>query len=107
MAHPDRVQKTRLRDACEFGPTPADGWRWASSLFENGVEMHQNDVLIQASTAGDVDAWHVVHRSAGSIGPQAWAKALSVARQIARREQVDIYRAQAGSGPTLHETYHS
>ena len=71
--------------------------------------MHPNDVLIQASseTARDVDAWHVVHRSAGPIGPQVWVEALSVARRIARTERVDIYRAETGSGPILHETFHS
>ena len=69
--------------------------------------MHQNDVLIQASSTAppNEDAWHVVHRSAGRIGSQAWIQALSVARRIAREEKVDIYRADADSAPTLYETY--
>jgi hypothetical protein len=69
--------------------------------------MHPNDVLIQASsdTAPDGDASHVIHRSAGPIGSQAWVEALSVARRIAGKEQVDIYRAEASSAPRLHETH--
>jgi hypothetical protein len=68
--------------------------------------MQPNDVLMQASsTVQDSDQWHVVHRSAGLIGSQSWIQALSVARRIAREEKIDIYRADAGSGPTLYESY--
>jgi hypothetical protein len=68
--------------------------------------MQPNDVLIQASSYADAaDEWHVVHRSAGPIGAQAWIQALSVARRIARAEKLDVYRAEAGSGPTLFESY--
>jgi hypothetical protein len=68
--------------------------------------VQQNDVLMQASsTAESGDEWHVIHRSAGPIGSQAWIQALSVARRIAREEKVDIYRAEAGSAPTLYESH--
>jgi hypothetical protein len=70
--------------------------------------MQPNDVLMQGSSAAtDGDEWQVIHRSAGPIGSQAWIQALSVARRIAREERVDIYRAHAGSDPTLYESYRS
>jgi len=68
--------------------------------------MQSNDVLIQASSSAPLgDEWHIIHRSAGPIGSQAWTQALSVARRIAREEKVDIYRAKAGSPPTLYQSY--
>ena len=68
--------------------------------------MQPNDVLIQASSTAQSDQeWHVIHRTAGPIGAQAWIQALSVARRIARAEKVDIYRSEAGSTPALHESY--
>ena len=67
--------------------------------------LQPGDVLIQASSTAESEAWHLVQRSAGRIGPQAWMQALSVARRIARHEKVDIYRAEAASAPTLYETY--
>ena len=69
--------------------------------------MHENDVLIQASSnaAPDDDVWHVVHPSAGVVGSQAWIQALSLARRIARQEKVDIYRGDTGAAPTLYEAH--
>ena len=70
--------------------------------------MQPNDVLMQASSsAPSGDEWHVVHRSAGPIGSQAWIQALSVARRIAREEKVDIYRAETDSRPLLFESHRS
>jgi len=70
------------------------------------IEMRPDDVLIQGSSTGKPgDEWHVLHRSAGPIGAQAWIEALSVARRIAREAKVDVYRAEAGSDPALHESY--
>ena len=68
--------------------------------------MQPRDVLIQASSsASSGDEWRVIHSSVGPIGSLAWIQALSVARRIAREEKVDIYRAEAGSDPTLCESY--
>ena len=65
--------------------------------------MQPNDVLMQTSVNGN--EWQVIHRSEGPIGSLAWIQALRVARRIAREQKVDIYRADAGSDPTLHESY--
>jgi hypothetical protein len=70
--------------------------------------MRPDDVLIQGSSTGKTgDEWHVLHRSAGPIGAQAWIEALSVARRVARVAKVDVYRAESGSDPALHESYRS
>jgi hypothetical protein len=66
--------------------------------------MQPGDVLIQASL-GAGDEWYVIHSSVGPIGSLAWIQALSLARRIARAEKVDIYRAEAGSHPTLRESH--
>ena len=68
--------------------------------------MQANDVLIQASTTvGSDDEWHVIHSSAGPIASLGWVQALSVARRIARKQKVDIYRADSASHPMLCESY--
>jgi len=78
----------------------------AHHMIGRNRRMQPNDVLIQGSSIAQCDErWHVVHRSAGPVGSQAWIQALSVARRIAREEAVDIYRAEAGSAPMLHESY--
>jgi hypothetical protein len=65
--------------------------------------MQQSDVLMQASSNAPAGEY-VIHHSVSPIGPEAWIEALSVARRIAREGKVDVYRAEAGSSPTLFES---